>query len=50
MEAGRNGARADAPALKVRDSGALRAILIEHLLHKRDTVLEPMHAGEVYSK
>ena len=37
-------------ALQARDSGALRAILIEHLLHKRDTVLELMRAGEVYSK
>jgi DNA-binding GntR family transcriptional regulator len=37
-------------ALEARDSGALRAILIEHLLHKRDTVLELMRAGEVYSK
>jgi DNA-binding GntR family transcriptional regulator len=36
-------------ALEARDSAALRHILIEHLLHKRDTVLELMRArvGEI---
>jgi DNA-binding GntR family transcriptional regulator len=34
--------------LEARDANALRAVLIEHLLHKRDTVLELMRAGEVY--
>ncbi|MDB6107695.1 MAG: hypothetical protein JWO52_7694 [Gammaproteobacteria bacterium] len=42
--------RLRAMLVEARDSGALRAILIEHLLHKRDTVLELMRAGEVYSK
>ncbi len=34
-------------ALDARDAGALRAILVEHLPHKRDTVLELMRAGEL---
>lgn len=34
-------------ALDARDAGALRAILVEHLQHKRDTVLELMRAGEL---
>ncbi len=33
-------------ALEARDAGALRGLLIEHLLRKRDTVLELMRAGE----
>jgi DNA-binding GntR family transcriptional regulator len=35
-------------ALAARDAAGLRAVLIEHLLHKRDTVLALMRAGEVY--
>ena len=30
-----------------RDGAALRAVLVEHLLRKRDTVLELMRAGEI---
>ena len=37
-------------ALEARDSVALRAILIEHLLRKRDTILELMRAGDIYSQ
>ena len=33
-------------ALEARDAAALRAVLIEHLLRKRDTVLELMRAAE----
>jgi DNA-binding GntR family transcriptional regulator len=33
-------------ALQARDPGALRTILIEHLLHKRDMVVQLMRAGE----
>lgn len=35
-------------ALDARDAPALRAVLVQHLLAKRDTVLELMRAGEVY--
>ena len=35
-------------ALDAHDASGLRAILIEHLHHKRDTVLRLMRAGEVY--
>lgn len=35
-------------ALDARDGDALGAILVEHLLHKRDTVLALMRAGETY--
>jgi DNA-binding GntR family transcriptional regulator len=35
-------------ALASRDAPALRAVLIQHLLRKRDTVLELMRAGEIY--
>lgn len=34
--------------LEARDAGALRTLLIEHLLHKRDAVLELMRAGDIY--
>jgi DNA-binding GntR family transcriptional regulator len=34
-------------ALAARDAAGLRAIMIEHLLRKRDTVLELMRAGQV---
>jgi DNA-binding GntR family transcriptional regulator len=37
-------------ALRARDAGALRAILIAHLLHKRDTVMQLMRAGEAPSQ
>jgi DNA-binding GntR family transcriptional regulator len=35
-------------ALAARDAAALRNVLVEHLLHKRDTVLELLRAGEIY--
>ena len=35
-------------ALDARDAPALRTVLIEHLHHKRDTVLELLRAGEIY--
>jgi len=35
-------------ALSARDGVAMRAVLVEHLLHKRDTVLTLMRAGQVY--
>ena len=34
-------------ALEARDAARLRAIMVEHLLRKRDTVLELMRAGEI---
>jgi DNA-binding GntR family transcriptional regulator len=37
-------------ALEARDPVALRAILIEHLLRKRDAILELMRAGDIYSQ
>jgi DNA-binding GntR family transcriptional regulator len=37
-------------ALEAHDSVSLRAILIEHLLRKRDTILELMRAGDIYSQ
>ena len=35
-------------ALSARDGAAMHAVLVEHLLHKRDTVLALMRAGQVY--
>ena len=35
-------------ALDARDSAALRQLLVEHLHHKRDSVLALLHAGEIY--
>ena len=35
-------------ALDARDAPALRALLIKHLQHKRDTVLDLLRAGEIY--
>ncbi|HKX31277.1 MAG TPA: GntR family transcriptional regulator [Blastocatellia bacterium] len=35
-------------ALEARDGKALRTVLVEHLLRKRDTVLEQMRAGDIY--
>ena len=35
-------------ALDARDAPGLRALLITHLQHKRDTVLELLRAGEIY--
>jgi DNA-binding GntR family transcriptional regulator len=37
-------------ALAARDAAALRNVLVEHLLHKRDTVLELLRAGEIYPR
>ena len=37
-------------ALTARDAAALRKVLVEHLLRKRDTVLELMRAGEIYPR
>jgi DNA-binding GntR family transcriptional regulator len=34
-------------ALEAHDAARLRAIMVEHLLRKRDTVLELMRAGEI---
>jgi DNA-binding GntR family transcriptional regulator len=36
-------------ALETRDAAAMRRILSEHLLHKRDTVVELLRSGSVYS-
>lgn len=35
-------------ALASRDAPAMRKILVEHLLHKRDTVLALLRAGKIY--
>lgn len=35
-------------ALAARDAGAMRKVLVSHLMRKRDTVLELMRAGEIY--
>lgn len=35
-------------ALARRDAGALAQVLVDHLHHKRDTVLALMRAGEIY--
>jgi DNA-binding GntR family transcriptional regulator len=35
-------------ALDAHDAAGLRSVLVTHLQHKRDTVLELMRAGEVY--
>ncbi|MDM0041227.1 GntR family transcriptional regulator [Variovorax sp. J22G21] len=35
-------------ALDARDGAALRKVLVEHLLRKRDTVLDLLRAGEIY--
>lgn len=34
--------------LEARDAGALRSVLIEHLQHKRDAVIELLRTGEIY--
>jgi DNA-binding GntR family transcriptional regulator len=36
-------------ALEARDAAAMRRILTQHLLHKRDTVVELLRNGEIYS-
>jgi DNA-binding GntR family transcriptional regulator len=36
-------------ALEARDAAAMRRILTEHLLHKRDMVVERLRNGEIYS-
>jgi len=35
-------------ALSARDAPALRAVLVEHLNNKRDTVIDLLRAGEIY--
>ena len=35
-------------ALTARDTSAIRAVLDQHLRHKRDTVLDLLRAGEIY--
>lgn len=35
-------------ALAARDGAALRAVLVQHLFHKRDTVLQLMRSGAAY--
>ena len=35
-------------ALAARDGAALRAVLVQHLQHKRDTVLQLLHEGAAY--
>ncbi|MEK9971573.1 MAG: GntR family transcriptional regulator [Ferrovibrio sp.] len=35
-------------ALAAHDSTALRTVLVEHLIRKRDTILDLMRAGDVY--
>ncbi|MBT9502353.1 MAG: GntR family transcriptional regulator [Burkholderiaceae bacterium] len=35
-------------ALSARDAAGLRGVLIQHMQHKRDTVLELLRAGEIY--
>ena len=35
-------------ALATRDASAMRALLVQHLNRKRDTVLELLRAGEIY--
>jgi DNA-binding GntR family transcriptional regulator len=37
-------------ALDARDGNALKAVLVEHLLHKRDSVLQLLRAGEIYPR
>jgi DNA-binding GntR family transcriptional regulator len=37
-------------ALEARDGPALRSILMSHVLHKRDTVLALMQAGNIYPR
>ncbi|WP_077033718.1 GntR family transcriptional regulator [Pelomonas sp. KK5] len=37
-------------ALEARDSAAMRALMLEHLAHKRDTVLALMRQGQVAMK
>ena len=37
-------------ALTARDAAALRKVLVEHLLRKRDTVLELMRSGDIYPR
>jgi DNA-binding GntR family transcriptional regulator len=37
-------------ALEARDAPALKAVLVEHLLRKRDAVVELMRAGQAASR
>jgi DNA-binding GntR family transcriptional regulator len=46
VEARREGAQKMIEALAARDGAAMRAVLTEHLHHKRDVVVEQLRAGE----
>ena len=35
-------------ALQARDGAAMRQVMVKHLLHKRDTIIDLLRAGEVY--
>jgi len=35
-------------ALQARDGAAMRQVMVKHLLHKRDTIIDLMRAGEAY--
>ena len=35
-------------ALQARDGAAMRQVMVKHLLHKRDTIIDLMRAGDVY--
>src|SRR3546814_4753110 len=35
-------------ALAAHDAAALRTVLVEHLIRKRDTIIDLMRAGEIY--
>lgn len=37
-------------ALQARDGAAMRSVLVEHLQHKRDTVLALLRAGKIYAQ
>lgn len=37
-------------ALAARDAAAMRKVLVSHLMRKRDTVLELMRAGDIYTQ
>lgn len=35
-------------ALQARDGGAMRQVMVKHLLHKRDTIVDLLRSGEAY--
>ncbi len=35
-------------ALQARDGAAMRQVMVKHLLHKRDTIIDLLRAGDVY--